>query len=46
VFADATFDTADPDPADLAGFAAYLDAYRAGLDVEAAAARALPATGR
>jgi len=46
VFADATFETADPDPADVEGFAAYLDAYRAGLEVEAAAVRALPANGR
>lgn len=46
VFAGATFDTAAPDPADVAGFASYLDAYRAGLDVEAAAVRSLPAAGR
>jgi len=46
VFADATFETADPDPADVEGFAAYLDAYRAGLEVEAAAVRALQANGR
>jgi sugar (pentulose or hexulose) kinase len=37
VFADAVIDTIDPDPADVAGFAAYLDRYRAGLAVEAAA---------
>ena len=29
----------DPDPADVAGFAAYLDRYRAGLAVERAAGR-------
>ena len=39
VFAGAEFETVDPDPADVAGFAAYLDRYRAGLAVEAAAAR-------
>jgi sugar (pentulose or hexulose) kinase len=33
--------TADPDPADVAGFASYLDRYRAGLDVERAAIQAL-----
>lgn len=37
VFADAAVSVADPDPADAAGFAAYLDRYRAGLAVEAAA---------
>jgi sugar (pentulose or hexulose) kinase len=37
VFADAVIDTVDPDPADVAGFAAYLDRYRAGLAVEASA---------
>ncbi len=41
VFADAAFQTVDPDPADVAGFAAYLDRYRAGLAVEAAAVDAL-----
>src|SRR6185437_12999768 len=41
VFADAAIDVADPDPADVAGFAAYLDRYRAGLAVESAAARSL-----
>ncbi|ANJ25759.1 xylulokinase [Agromyces aureus] len=41
VFADAGFTTADPDPADVAGFAAYLDRYRAGLAAEAAAVDAL-----
>ncbi|MFB7892806.1 xylulokinase [Microbacterium sp. NPDC056044] len=41
VFADAAVATADPDPADVAGFAAYLDRYRVGLAVEAAAVSAL-----
>ncbi|MFD4960254.1 xylulokinase [Microbacterium sp. NPDC058389] len=44
VFAGAAVDVADPEPADVAGFAAYLDRYRAGLAVEAAAVTAL--TGR
>ncbi len=41
VFRDAPFTTVTPDPADVAGFAAYLDRYRAGLAVEAAAVAAL-----
>ncbi|AZS38071.1 Ribulokinase [Microbacterium lemovicicum] len=41
VFASTTFDTADPEPADVAGFAAWLDRYRAGLAVESAAVDAL-----
>jgi sugar (pentulose or hexulose) kinase len=41
VFATATFETADPDPADVTGFAAYLDRYIAGLAVERAAVVAL-----
>ena len=41
VFADAGFDTVEPDAADVAGFAAYLDRYRAGLAAEAAAVEAL-----
>ncbi|GAA2038668.1 FGGY-family carbohydrate kinase [Agromyces tropicus] len=41
VFADADIDTVDPDPADVAGFAAYLDRYAAGLAAEAAAVEAL-----
>ncbi|MFK4837139.1 xylulokinase [Microbacterium sp. ZW T2_14] len=41
VFADAAIATAEPDPADVAGFAAYLDRYRAGLAVEAAAVQHL-----
>ncbi|WP_349428727.1 FGGY-family carbohydrate kinase [Microbacterium sp. LWS13-1.2] len=44
VFANAAIATAEPDPADVAGFAAYLDRYRAGLAVEAAAVTSL--TGR
>lgn len=41
VFAGADILTVEPDPADVAGFAAYLDRYRAGLAVEAAAVSAL-----
>ncbi len=41
VFADAAAAVVDPDPADVAGFARYLDRYRAGLAVEAAAVTAL-----
>jgi sugar (pentulose or hexulose) kinase len=37
VFAGVEVDTADPDPTDVAGFAAWLDRYRTGLAVEAAA---------
>ncbi|GEP48172.1 ATPase [Microbacterium saccharophilum] len=40
-FAGAPIAVADPDPADVAGFAAYLDRYRAGLAVEAAAVASL-----
>lgn len=40
-FADAEFATADPDPAEVAGYAAYLDRYRAGLAAERAAVTAL-----
>ncbi|MET0296408.1 MAG: FGGY-family carbohydrate kinase [Microbacterium sp.] len=42
VFRGAEVTTVDPDPADAAGFASYLDRYRAGLAVEAAAVTALP----
>lgn len=42
VFAGASVTTAEPDPTDVAGFAAYLDRYRAGLAIEAAAITALP----
>jgi len=41
VFATAKVESVDPDAADVAGFAAYLDRYRAGLAVEAAAVTAL-----
>jgi sugar (pentulose or hexulose) kinase len=41
VFADAAIDTVDPVADDVAGFAAFLDRYRAGLSAEAAAVEAL-----
>ena len=41
VFAAADIDVVDPHPDDVAGFAAYLDRYRAGLAIEAAAVAAL-----
>ena len=41
VFAGAAIATVEPHPVDVAGFAAYLDRYRAGLAVEAAAVSAL-----
>jgi len=41
VFADADIRIVDPDPADVAGYTTYLDRYRAGLAVEAAAVDAL-----
>ncbi|MCS5733000.1 xylulokinase [Herbiconiux daphne] len=41
VFAGTTFETAAPDPADVAGFTTYLDRYHAGLAVERAAVDAL-----
>jgi sugar (pentulose or hexulose) kinase len=41
VFAGSASSTVDPDPSDVAGFAAYLDRYRAGLAVERAAVTAL-----
>ncbi|WP_374205458.1 xylulokinase [Microbacterium sp. C5A9] len=41
VFASASLSVADPDPADAAGFTAYLDRYRAGLAIEAAAVDSL-----
>ena len=43
MFASAQIETVAPDPADVAGFAAYLDRYAAGLAVERAAVTALPA---
>ena len=41
VFVGAEFTTAEPDPADVTGFAAYLDRYRAGLAIERAAAQSI-----
>ncbi len=41
VFAAASLTTAEPDPADVAGFSSYLTRYRAGLAIEAAATTAL-----
>ncbi len=41
VFADAAFDTVEPDAADVAGFNAYLQRYDAGLAVERAAVESL-----
>ncbi|GAA3938745.1 xylulokinase [Microbacterium soli] len=41
VFADADIRVVEPDPADVAGYADYLDRYRAGLAVEAAAVSVL-----
>ncbi|UOE44012.1 xylulokinase [Agromyces larvae] len=41
VFAGAAVEVAEPDAADVAGFAAYLDRYRAGLAAEAAAVAAM-----
>ena len=42
VFRDVAFETAEPSAEDVAGFAAYLDRYDAGLAVERAAVVALP----
>lgn len=42
VFASASVSLVEPEPADVAGFASYLDRYRAGLAVEAAAVASLP----
>ncbi|WP_052207426.1 xylulokinase [Sinomonas humi] len=42
VFGGFAFETLAPDPDDVAGFAAYLERYRAGLAVEHAAAEAIP----
>ncbi|MCR2824868.1 FGGY-family carbohydrate kinase, partial [Microbacterium sp. zg.Y909] len=41
VFAGSDVTVAQPDPGDVAGFATYLDRYRAGLAIEAAAVAAL-----
>ncbi|WP_245884853.1 xylulokinase [Glaciihabitans tibetensis] len=45
VFGGATFETAAPEPADVAGFSTYLDRYRDGLAVERTAVDALPLKG-
>ena len=41
VFADAETTVVEPDPADVAGYAAFLDRYRAGLAIERAATAAV-----
>ena len=41
VFADAAFETVEPDASDVAGFAAFLDRYRDGLAAESAAVHAI-----
>jgi len=41
VLADAQLDVVEPDPADVAGYATYLERYTAGLAVERAATKAL-----
>jgi hypothetical protein len=41
VFRGASFTVVEPYPDDIAGFASYLDRYRAGLAVERAAADSL-----
>jgi sugar (pentulose or hexulose) kinase len=46
VFAGARFETVDPVPADVAGFATYLDDYSAGLAVERVAVDVLTPTER
>ena len=38
VFADAAVDVVEPDPADLEGYATFLERYEAGLAIERAAA--------
>jgi hypothetical protein len=42
VFAQTEFDSIDPDPEDVPGFAAYLSRYRTGLTIEHAAIAAMP----
>lgn len=42
VFADAPFAVVDPDVRDLEGFAAFLDRYRDGLQIEQVATKAVP----
>ena len=41
VFRDTAFTVAEPGPADVAGFTAYLDRYRAGLAIERTAAQTI-----
>ncbi len=41
MFGDAAFETIDPDSADVAGFATYLNRYRTGLAVQHTAVDAL-----
>jgi hypothetical protein len=41
VFAGAKLDVAEPDPADAAGYAAWLKQYSAGLAIEKAATEAI-----
>jgi sugar (pentulose or hexulose) kinase len=41
VFVDAPIDVAEPDPIDVAGFAAYLQHYTAGLDIERVAVESI-----
>nr|WP_184240636.1 FGGY-family carbohydrate kinase [Conyzicola lurida] len=45
VFSGASFETVEPDPVDVAGFAAYLDRYNAGLAVERVAVDTLALKG-
>ncbi|MBX9244593.1 ATPase [Actinotalea ferrariae] len=45
VFADATVDVAEPDPADVEGFTAFLERYVEGLAIERAATEALGHAG-
>jgi sugar (pentulose or hexulose) kinase len=46
VFGGAAFETTNPHPDDVAGFAAYLENYRAGLAIERAAAGAVDPVSR
>ena len=41
MFRGAEFSAVEPDPDDVAGFAAYLDRYRAGLAIERTAAQSI-----
>lgn len=45
VFGNATFETANPDPADTDGFSKFLDRYSAGLTIQRAAVDALTLKG-